>query len=49
MIVKNWMSKNPDVISSDLLAKEAMELFEECLSCLLWIMAGSEDLLQEGI
>jgi acetoin utilization protein AcuB len=29
MIVKNWMSKNPDVISSDLLAKEAMELFEE--------------------
>ncbi len=29
MIVKHWMSKNPDIISSDLLAKEAMELFEE--------------------
>lgn len=29
MIVKHWMSKNPDIISSDLLVKEAMELFEE--------------------
>ena len=29
MIVKNWMSKNPDVISSDLLAKDAIDLFEE--------------------
>lgn len=29
MIVKNWMSKNPDTISSDLSAKEAMNLFEE--------------------
>lgn len=29
MIVKNWMSKNPDIISSDLLAKEAMNLFKE--------------------
>ncbi len=28
MIVKNWMSKNPDVISSDILAKDAMDLFE---------------------
>ena len=28
MIVKNWMSKKPDVISSDVLAKEAMDLFE---------------------
>lgn len=29
MIVKNWMRKNPDTISSDLTAKEAMHLFEE--------------------
>jgi len=29
MIVKNWMSKNPITISSDLLAKEAMDMFEE--------------------
>lgn len=29
MIVKNWMSKNPDTMSSDLSAKEAMNLFEE--------------------
>ncbi len=29
MIVKNWMRKNPDTISSDLSAKEAMHLFEE--------------------
>jgi acetoin utilization protein AcuB len=29
MIVKNWMSKNPDVIASDLLAKDAIDLFEE--------------------
>ena len=29
MIVKNWMSKHPDTISSDLSAKEAMNLFEE--------------------
>ena len=29
MIVKNWMSKHPDTISSDLSAKEAMILFEE--------------------
>jgi acetoin utilization protein AcuB len=29
MIVKNWMSKNPDTISSDLTAKEAMFIFEE--------------------
>jgi CBS domain-containing protein len=29
MIVKNWMSKHPDTISSDLSAKEAMVLFEE--------------------
>ncbi len=29
MIVKNWMSKNPDTMSSDLSAKEAMDLFEE--------------------
>ena len=28
MIVKNWMRKNPDTISSDLSAKEAMNLFE---------------------
>ncbi|MCP4669791.1 MAG: CBS domain-containing protein [Desulfobacula sp.] len=29
MIVKNWMSKNPDVITSDLLAKDAIKIFEE--------------------
>ena len=29
MIVKNWMSKNPDIISSDLSAQEAMNIFEE--------------------
>lgn len=29
MIVKNWMSPNPDTISSDLSAKQAMFLFEE--------------------
>ncbi len=29
MIVKNWMRKNPETISSDLSAKEAMQLFEE--------------------
>ena len=29
MIVKNWMRKNPDTISSDLSAKEAMILFEK--------------------
>jgi len=29
MIVKNWMSKNPATISSDLSAKEAINLFEE--------------------
>ncbi len=29
MIVKNWMSKHPDTISSDLSAKEAMNLFEK--------------------
>ncbi|WP_300463214.1 CBS domain-containing protein [Desulfobacula sp.] len=29
MIVKNWMSKNPDTMSSDLSAREAMTLFEE--------------------
>ncbi|NOX35451.1 MAG: CBS domain-containing protein [Deltaproteobacteria bacterium] len=29
MIVKNWMSKSPDTISSELLAKEAINLFEE--------------------
>lgn len=29
MIVKNWMRKNPDTITSDLSAKEAMHLFEE--------------------
>ena len=28
MIVKNWMRKNPDTISSDLSAKTAMQLFE---------------------
>lgn len=28
MIVKNWMSKNPDTMSSDLSASEAMALFE---------------------
>lgn len=28
MIVKNWMHKNPDTISSDLTAKEALQLFE---------------------
>ncbi len=28
MIVKNWMRKNPDTISSDLSAKEAMQVFE---------------------
>ena len=29
MIVKNWMSKYPDTISSDLSAKEAINIFEE--------------------
>lgn len=29
MIVRNWMSKHPDTISSDLSAKEALALFEE--------------------
>jgi acetoin utilization protein AcuB len=29
MIVKNWMSKHPDTISSDLSAKEAINIFEE--------------------
>jgi acetoin utilization protein AcuB len=29
MIVKNWMTRNPDTISSDLLAREAMTRFEE--------------------
>ncbi|OGR25415.1 MAG: protein stimulating phenylphosphate synthetase activity [Desulfobacterales bacterium RIFOXYA12_FULL_46_15] len=29
MIVKNWMRKNPETISSDLSAKEAMHIFEE--------------------
>jgi acetoin utilization protein AcuB len=29
MIVKNWMSKNPRTISSDLSAKEALNLFNE--------------------
>ncbi len=29
MIVKNWMSKHPETISSDLSANEAMNLFEE--------------------
>ena len=29
MIVKNWMSKHPDTISSDLSAKEAITLFEK--------------------
>ncbi len=29
MIVKNWMSKHPDTMSSDLSAKEAMQLFDE--------------------
>ncbi len=29
MIVKNWMSKNPETISSDVSAKEALFLFEE--------------------
>lgn len=29
MIVKNWMSKNPETISSDLLTKEAITLFEK--------------------
>jgi acetoin utilization protein AcuB len=29
MIVKNWMSKNPDTMSSDLSAREAMGLFED--------------------
>lgn len=29
MIVKNWMSKNPDTISGDLSAKEAIHLFDE--------------------
>ncbi len=29
MIVKNWMRKNPETISSDLTAKEAMRIFEE--------------------
>jgi acetoin utilization protein AcuB len=28
MIVKNWMRKNPDTITSDLSAKTAMQLFE---------------------
>lgn len=29
MIVKNWMSRNPDTMTSDLSAREAMNLFEE--------------------
>lgn len=29
MIVKNWMSKNPNTISSDLTAKDALFMFEE--------------------
>ncbi len=29
MIVKNWMRKNPDTISSELSAKEAMHVFDE--------------------
>ena len=29
MIVKNWMSKHPDTMSSDLSAKEAMHLFDK--------------------
>jgi hypothetical protein len=29
MIVKNWMSKTPDVITSDLSAKDAINLFEK--------------------
>ncbi len=29
MLVKNWMSKNPDTISSDLSAKDAINLFED--------------------
>jgi phenol phosphorylase subunit delta gamma len=29
MIVKNWMSKYPDTMSSDLSAKEAIQLFDE--------------------
>jgi len=29
MIVKNWMRKNPDTLSSDLSAKDAMHIFEE--------------------
>lgn len=29
MIVKNWMNKNPDTISSDLSAKEALNLFDK--------------------
>jgi len=29
MIVKNWMRKNPETISSDLSAKEAMQIFEQ--------------------
>jgi len=29
MIVKNWMSKNPDTISSDLSVNEAMNIFEK--------------------
>jgi acetoin utilization protein AcuB len=29
MIVKNWMSKHPDTMSSDLSAKEAIQLFDE--------------------
>ena len=28
MIVKNWMHKNPDTISSELSAKDALKLFE---------------------
>lgn len=29
MIVKNWMSKTPDIISSDVSAKKALEMFDE--------------------
>jgi acetoin utilization protein AcuB len=29
MIVQNWMSKNPDVITSDILAQDAINIFEE--------------------
>ncbi|MCP4022956.1 MAG: CBS domain-containing protein [Desulfobacteraceae bacterium] len=29
MMVKNWMTKHPETISSDILAREAMHVFEE--------------------